>query len=79
MTDKHAFEDIRKKAHQINCDLTEEGFTVREIEILGYYLNRIAASYLSHQTHKELEKTEEEAEKIQMWKKVYFKKELNHF
>lgn len=52
-------DELRKKAHMINCDLSEEEYTVREIEIIGYYLHRIAASYLSHQTHIELEETEE--------------------
>ena len=65
MSENHSLEDIRKKAHEINCDLAEKGYTVREIEILGYYLNRIAASYLSHHTHKEIEETEEEYHKIQ--------------
>ncbi len=64
MTETRSLEEIRKKAHEINCDLTEEGYTVREIEVIGYYLNRIAASYLSHHTHKEIEETEEEYHKI---------------
>ena len=64
MTGSRSLEEIRKKAHEMNCDLTEEGYTVREIEILGYYLNRIAASYLSHHTYKELEETEGEYHKI---------------
>ena len=57
MEDTHTFEEIRKKAHEINCRLYEEGFSPREIEVIGYYLNRIAASYLSYFTHKEYEKT----------------------
>ena len=65
MTNDHSLEEIRKKAHEINCNLTEKGYSVREIEILGYYLNRIAASYLSHITHKEIENTEEEYHKIE--------------
>ena len=65
MTNNHSLEEIRKKAHEINCDLTEKGYSIREIEILGYYLNRIAASYLSHITHKEIENTEEEYQKIE--------------
>ena len=59
MTETHSLDELRKKAHRINCDLSEEDYAAREIEIIGYYLHRIAASYLSHQTHKELEKSEE--------------------
>ncbi len=55
--DKYTLEDIRKKAHTINCQLFEEGFSPREIEIVGYYLKRIAASYLSYFTHKEYDKS----------------------
>jgi hypothetical protein len=57
MKDEHTIEDIRKKAHSINCQLFEEGYSPREIEILGYYLHRIAASYLSYFTHKEYDKS----------------------
>ena len=57
-------DDLRKKAHSINCNLSEEDFTPREIEIIGYYLNRIAASYLSYFTHREIEKTSKEDKKI---------------
>jgi hypothetical protein len=57
MEDEHTIEEIRKKAHEINCQLYEEGYSPREIEILGYYLHRIAASYLSYFTHKEYDKT----------------------
>jgi len=57
MEKEHTIEDIRKKAHAVNCQLYKEGYTPREIEILGYYLNRIAARYLSYFTHKEYEKT----------------------
>jgi hypothetical protein len=57
MEKEHTIEDIRKKAHLVNCELYEEGYSPREIEILGYYLNRIAASYLSYFTHKEYDKT----------------------
>ena len=53
----HSLEDIRKKAHSLNCQLFEEGYSPREIEIVGYYLHRIAASYLSYFTHKEYDKT----------------------
>ena len=58
MVEKHSLDDLRKKAHALNCELAEEDFSVREIELIGYYVNRIAASYLSHNTHKELEKSE---------------------
>jgi len=57
MGSEHSLEEIRLKAHSMNCELTEEGYTPREIEIVGYYLHRIAASYLSYFTHKEYEKT----------------------
>ena len=50
-------EELRMKAHTINCELYEEDFSPRDIEIIGYYLNRIAASYLSYFTHKDYEKT----------------------
>ena len=59
MSGKHSLDELRQKSHKINCDLTEEGYTAREIEIIGYYLNRIAASYLSYFTHKEIKKTED--------------------
>jgi hypothetical protein len=63
MEKEHSLDEIRKKAHAVNCQLYEEGFSPREIEILGYYLNRIAASYMSYFTHKEYDKTfGEEAE-----------------
>ncbi|MDH7517432.1 MAG: hypothetical protein QHH19_03715 [Candidatus Thermoplasmatota archaeon] len=55
-----SLDELRKKAHSLNCQLTEEDYTPREIEIIGYYLHRIAASYLSYFTHKEFEKTEKE-------------------
>ena len=64
MSEIKSLEEIRKKAHEINCDLTESGYNVRDIEIIGYYLNRIAASYLSHQTHNEIEKTEHDYQKM---------------
>ena len=57
MEKERSLEEIRKKAHEINCKLFEEGYSPREIEIIGYYLHRIAASYLSFFTHKEYEKT----------------------
>jgi len=58
MTDNHSLDELRKKAHQINCELIENDFDAREIEIIGYYLKRIAASYLSFYTHKELDKAD---------------------
>ncbi|MEM0466179.1 MAG: hypothetical protein QXL17_04185 [Candidatus Thermoplasmatota archaeon] len=57
MAPEHTLEEIRKKAHSVNCALFEEGYSPREIEILGYYLHRIAASYLSYFTHKEYDRT----------------------
>ena len=58
MTEPHSADDLRKKAHEINCELSEQDFSPREIEIIGYYLNRIAASYLSYLTHRELAETD---------------------
>ena len=58
MAGSHSLDEIRQKAHTINCNLSEEGYSAREIEIIGYYLHRIAASYLSYFTHKEIKKTE---------------------
>ncbi len=57
MAPEHTLEEIRKKAHSVNCTLFEEGYSPREIEIIGYYLHRIAASYLSYFTHKEYDRT----------------------
>ncbi|MFO7677568.1 MAG: hypothetical protein R6V50_04200 [Thermoplasmatota archaeon] len=57
MSEKRTLEDLRQKAHLLNCQLFEEDFSPREIEIVGYYLTRIASSYLSYFTHKEYEKT----------------------
>lgn len=57
MEKEYTLEDIRKKAHAVNCQLYEEGYSPREIEIIGYYLHRIAASYLSYFTHAEYDKT----------------------
>lgn len=72
MAKDRKLEEIRKKAHSLNCTLYEQGFTPREIEIVGYYLNRIAASYLSYFTHKEYEKTiDEEALLEETSKKQY--------
>ena len=56
--------ELRKKAHELNCNSTEEGYNPREIEIIGYYLKRIAASYLSYFMHKELGEVEETGEII---------------
>ena len=60
MTETRSLDELRKKAHRINCDLSEEDYTPREIEVIGYYLHRIAASYLSYLTHRELEETIQE-------------------
>jgi len=59
MTTDRTLNELRKKAHELNCNLTEEDYDPREIEIIGYYLKRIAASYLSYFTHKELAEAEE--------------------
>jgi hypothetical protein len=59
-----SLDELRKKAHSINCDLSENDYTPREIEIIGYYLNRIAASYLSYFTHREYEETAKEDKKL---------------
>ena len=57
MAKEHSLDELRKKAHDLNCKLFEEDYAPREIEIVGYYLHRIAASYLSYFTHKEYDKT----------------------
>ncbi len=57
MVEDHSLDGIRKRAHALNCELFEEGWSARDIEIIGYYLHRIAASYLSFLTHKEYEKS----------------------
>jgi len=62
MSENRTLDELRKKAHIINCNLVDEEYNPREIEVIGYYLKRIAASYLSYQTHKELAKSEEEPE-----------------
>ncbi len=59
MPETHSLAELRKKAHEINCELSESGYDPREIEVVGYYLKRIAASYLSFFTHKELSKSAE--------------------
>lgn len=64
MTANHSLDEIRKKAHEINYELSEKGYEPREIEIIGYYVKRIAASYLSFFTHKEIAEAEEETGKI---------------
>ena len=56
MGKERSLEELRMKAHRVNCELYEQEFIPREIEIIGYYLNRIAASYLSYFTHKDYEK-----------------------
>ena len=58
-----SLDELRKKAHSINCNLSEDDYAPREIEIIGYYLNRIAASYLSYFTHKEIDRTTKEDKK----------------
>lgn len=60
MPETHSLDELRKKAHMINCELSEENYGPREIEIIGYYLKRIAASYLSYLTHKELQESAEQ-------------------
>ena len=57
MENDRSLEDLRKKAHSLNCALFDEDYSPREIEIVGYYLHRIAASYMSYFTHKEYDKT----------------------
>lgn len=57
MTKEHSLEELRTKAHSINCQLFEEEYSPKEIEIVGHYLKRIAATYLSYFTHKEYDKT----------------------
>jgi len=59
MTTDRTLNELRKKAHELNCNLTEDDYDPREIEIIGYYLTRIAASYLSYFTHKEIAESEE--------------------
>ena len=70
MTENHTLDELRRKAHEINCDLIEKDYEAREIEIIGYYLKRIAASYLSFHTHQELSKAEKEAGEL-TFKKRY--------
>ena len=64
MPETHSLDELRKKAHRINCELSEEDYTPREIEIIGYYLHRIAASYLSFLTHREIEEASKGAEEL---------------
>ena len=64
MATSHTLDDLRKIAHKINCDLVDDDYDPREIEVIGYYLKRIAASYLSYHTHKELEKAEEDSHEV---------------
>jgi hypothetical protein len=63
LIEARSLDELRKKAHSINCNLSEDDYTPREIEIIGYYLNRIAASYLSYFTHKEIDRTIKEDKK----------------
>jgi hypothetical protein len=78
MDENHSLNDLRKKAHEINCDLTEADYDPREIEIVGYYLKRIAASYLSFHTHRELAEAEEEAGEISFKKRYGRNKEKEY-
>lgn len=64
MPEVRTLDDLRKKAHKINCDLTEEEYTPREIEVIGYYLHRIASSYLSFLTHRELGEAAKQGEEL---------------
>ena len=64
MLEDRSLDELRKEAHSINCDLSDENYTPREIEIIGYYLHRIAASYLSYFTHKEFEKTAKDGKEL---------------
>lgn len=54
MSENYSLDDLPKKAHEINCLLSDGNFSPREIEIIGYYLRRIATSYLSYETHQQL-------------------------
>ena len=62
MEETNSLDNLRRKAHKINCDLSEEEYSPREIEIIGYYLHRIAASYLSYKVHKELNEGDKNGE-----------------
>jgi hypothetical protein len=53
MAEFRSLDELRTKAHKINCVLVDEDYDSREIE-------RIAASYLSYHTHKELADSEKE-------------------
>lgn len=75
MPEEHKLDQLRRKAHEINCNLIEEEYEAREIEIIGYYLKRIAASYLSFHTHQELSKAEEEAGEITFEKRYEKRRE----
>jgi len=73
MAKENSLDELRKKAHDLNCQLFEEDYAPREIEIVGYYLHRIAASYLSYFTHKEYDKTitvEESVEKKEEYEHI---------
>lgn len=45
ITANHSLDE--KKAHEINYELSEEDYELREIEIIGYHLKRIVAIYIS--------------------------------
>jgi len=62
MENSITIDELRKKAHEINYNLFKDEYGPREIEIIGYYINRIAASYLSYHVHKELDETEKNGE-----------------
>jgi len=64
MEEFRSLDELRTKAHKINCDLVDQEYDPREIEIIGYYLERIAASYLSYHTHKELADSEKEKDHL---------------
>ena len=58
----HSLDNLRRTAHKINYELSAEKYSPREIEVIGYYLHRIAASYLSYKVHKELNEGDENGE-----------------
>lgn len=64
MTEFRSLDELRTKAHKINCALVDEEYDPREIEIIGYYIKRIAASYLSYHTHKELSDAEKDNKEL---------------
>jgi hypothetical protein len=54
MSENFSDDDLRKKDHETNCVLSDENISPTELEIIGYYLKRIATSYLNYETHREL-------------------------